>query len=314
LCQSIDNPTKQLSPPADRPRTTARGRRSVPAAAPAPGGRPPCGRVAPQHHSATARRTTRHPGRPPQQQPPMGHLVAGFLLLAGVLVGDISAADDAVGLTLRIFDNTGRAPSKGMRTQHLDTPHFNFSTAEPFSAEITGTIHFNESGVYSFYCNFTRTTTAFVWVDGHMICSVRVLVRISTNIATRSVILVSPASAVLCAGQPCIRCAAGGDGQPAPHSTGKDAALSGSHHVQWIGPEAALRPGLDPRRPVTRLLQRHRPSVRLQDGGKQSNGQRLGFRGARLRCGGHVIRRSRGRPGCGGTRGCPDLCPASAIR
>lgn len=24
--------------------------------------------------------------------------------------------------------------------------------------------------MYSFYCNFSRTTTAFVWIDGHMIC------------------------------------------------------------------------------------------------------------------------------------------------
>jgi hypothetical protein len=33
-----------------------------------------------------------------------------------------------------------------------------------------GTIQFGASGVYQFQCNFSMATTAFVWIDGHLVC------------------------------------------------------------------------------------------------------------------------------------------------
>jgi hypothetical protein len=73
------------------------------------------------------------------------------------------------GLTLRVWDNTGRAgPPK--TTSVVDGPIVNLTAAGPFSAELEGTIDFNASGVFEFFCNFSLTTTAFVWIDGHMIC------------------------------------------------------------------------------------------------------------------------------------------------
>ena len=73
------------------------------------------------------------------------------------------------GLSLKVWDNTARAGPPKTSTV-IGHPSFNFSAGAPFSADIEGTIEFNASGVYEFYCNFSLTTTAFVWIDGHMIC------------------------------------------------------------------------------------------------------------------------------------------------
>jgi len=74
------------------------------------------------------------------------------------------------GLTLTIYDNTARVPSANTHKSIIDTPSFTFNTTKPFSADIEGTISFNVSGVFQFNCSFGRTTLAFVWIDGHMVC------------------------------------------------------------------------------------------------------------------------------------------------
>lgn len=77
------------------------------------------------------------------------------------------------GLTLTVWDNNGRegAPvlTKVIPTMHYDfasaTELLNISSNNPtgaFSADIEGTIEFTTSGVFEFYCNFTRFATAFV--------------------------------------------------------------------------------------------------------------------------------------------------------
>jgi hypothetical protein len=72
------------------------------------------------------------------------------------------------GLSLKIWDNTARAGPPKTSTV-LAHPNFTVPSSGPFAADIEGTIEFNASGVYEFYCNFSLTTTAFVWVDGHMV-------------------------------------------------------------------------------------------------------------------------------------------------
>ena len=75
------------------------------------------------------------------------------------------------GLTLTVYDNTARAVSPGTQQSIIDSlAAVNFNTSEPFSADIVGTIDFNTSGVFAFNCTFRRTTLAFVWIDGHMVC------------------------------------------------------------------------------------------------------------------------------------------------
>ena len=50
-------------------------------------------------------------------------------------------------------------------------PFLLFPGAEPFSAELVGSIAFPvHGGVYHFDCNWTEATMGYVWVDGHMIC------------------------------------------------------------------------------------------------------------------------------------------------
>ena len=42
--------------------------------------------------------------------------------------------------------------------------------AHPRPSCIQGTVEFPSSGVYQFLCNFSMVTTAFVWIDGHLVC------------------------------------------------------------------------------------------------------------------------------------------------
>ena len=80
-------------------------------------------------------------------------------------------ASSEQGLTLRVWGNSGRAGPPAS-TSIVAGPILNITgpTGGAFSAELEGTIDFNTSGVFEFFCNFSLTTTAFVWVDGHMIC------------------------------------------------------------------------------------------------------------------------------------------------
>lgn len=100
----------------------------------------------------------------------MGALT-GFLttVLSAAALIQLTAADQ--GLTLRIWNNTGRAGPPAS-TSVVAGPILNITgpSSGAFSAELEGTIDFNASGVFQFFCNFSLTTTAFVWVDGHMIC------------------------------------------------------------------------------------------------------------------------------------------------
>ena len=73
----------------------------------------------------------------------MRHDPSSVLAVAAILAGSSGpVCATPPGLTLKIFDNTGRSPSAGTTTHYISTPHFNFSTAKPFSAEISGTINF----------------------------------------------------------------------------------------------------------------------------------------------------------------------------
>ena len=73
-------------------------------------------------------------------------------------------------LNFTVYDNTARTVSKTTITTLLSNPEFTVDNSEPFSAELSGSIVFDSPGIYEFMCNFTRTTTVFVWVDGHMVC------------------------------------------------------------------------------------------------------------------------------------------------
>jgi hypothetical protein len=93
--------------------------------------------------------------------PAMAHLLAALSLAR------LAAA--APGLTLTMWDNTARA-GKPKSVRVISSPIVSLPAGAPFSADIEGTLLFNTSGVFEFYCNFSLTTTAFVWVDGHMVC------------------------------------------------------------------------------------------------------------------------------------------------
>ena len=102
----------------------------------------------------------------PRTSPPM---TATASCLLALLCAALPMARAEHGLTLRVWNNTGRA-GEPASTSIVAGPILNLTASGPFSAELEGTIDFNASGVYEFFCNFSLTTTAFVWVDGHMIC------------------------------------------------------------------------------------------------------------------------------------------------
>ena len=89
----------------------------------------------------------------------------GFLL---VFLAGVTAQQN--GLTLTIYDNNARIRSEKTTTVVISGPSFTFNNTNAFAADIEGSITFETSGVYEFNCSFVRTTTAYVWVDGHMVC------------------------------------------------------------------------------------------------------------------------------------------------
>ena len=72
-------------------------------------------------------------------------------LLALLLLLQPGRAAAEAGLKLTVYDNTGRAVSAATKTTIVDGPVFNVSSDKPFSAELEGTITFNESGVFEFF-------------------------------------------------------------------------------------------------------------------------------------------------------------------
>ena len=83
--------------------------------------------------------------------------------------------------------------------------------AEPFSAELVGSIAFPvHGGVYHFDCNWTEATMGYVWVDGHMICqdahtykpgagtTVRHRIRYTKAAAMQKSRSLKPADAIVC--------------------------------------------------------------------------------------------------------------------
>eukprot|EP01045_Picozoa_sp_COSAG04_P039115 COSAG04_NODE_10800_length_752_cov_1.007657_1_plen_124_part_00 len=72
-------------------------------------------------------------------------------LLALLLLLQPGRAAAEAGLKLTVYDNTGRAVSAATKTTIVDGPVFNVSSDKPFSAELEGTITFNESGIFEFF-------------------------------------------------------------------------------------------------------------------------------------------------------------------
>ena len=93
------------------------------------------------------------------------------MFLLCVLVAAVLPSVEDGGLTLTIYDNTGRQPNGNTKTSTLQSTNFTVPTSTgPFSADLEGTIRFPSAGIYAFNCSFALTSTAWVWVDGHLVC------------------------------------------------------------------------------------------------------------------------------------------------
>ena len=74
-------------------------------------------------------------------------------------------------ITLNIYDNTvlDGKPAKIVPLQSLN---YSFSSFAPFSAQILGTLKWdNSTNIYYFQCNFDSDLFGFVWIDDHLICA-----------------------------------------------------------------------------------------------------------------------------------------------
>lgn len=91
-------------------------------------------------------------------------------LLSLLCAHDAAAA--ANGVTLSIFNNTALAGAPST-TKTLDTFSVTIpSSGAPFSAEAVAALSLpgEEGGLFTFSCEFTGVTTAFFWVDDHLVC------------------------------------------------------------------------------------------------------------------------------------------------
>ena len=93
-------------------------------------------------------------------------LAAAALIVAGANAERKSATQ---GLTLRTYGNTALAGTPSS-TSVASSATIALAAA-PSSGELSGTLTFPASGTYEFTCNFTGTTTGWVWVDGHQVCN-----------------------------------------------------------------------------------------------------------------------------------------------
>ena len=97
-------------------------------------------------------------------------LPVGLVLLASVMMTSEHGAGSS-GLTLTVYDNTGRTANGNTKITTIPSSAFSVSAdGGPFSADLSGTLTFAEAGIYAFNCTFLLTSTAWVWVDGHLVC------------------------------------------------------------------------------------------------------------------------------------------------
>ena len=95
--------------------------------------------------------------------------VSSVLALVATLVAGAKAESTTHGLTLKTYGNTALAGSP-TSTSLASSATVALADA-PSSGELFGTLTFPAAGVYEFNCNFTGTTTGWVWVDGHQVCN-----------------------------------------------------------------------------------------------------------------------------------------------
>ena len=95
--------------------------------------------------------------------------VSSVLALVATLVVRASAESTSQGLTLRTYGNTALAGTP--TSTSVATSATVALAGAPSSGELSGMLTFPATGVYEFNCNFTGTTTGWVWVDGHQVCN-----------------------------------------------------------------------------------------------------------------------------------------------
>ena len=88
--------------------------------------------------------------------------------LAGMALGQCATP----GVQLRIFNNTALAgtPIATRTVPELAAAFDDMPRGAAFSAELTSTLTANSSRTYSFLCNFTEATLAYLHVDDHLVC------------------------------------------------------------------------------------------------------------------------------------------------
>ena len=81
-------------------------------------------------------------------------------------------SNDGTGLTQTIYDNNALAAADGSApmVSVVQSTNLSSSGAKPFSGTLIGMLQLPKPGVYQFLCDFSRTSIAYVWVDGHMVC------------------------------------------------------------------------------------------------------------------------------------------------
>ena len=94
---------------------------------------------------------------------------------------DVTTTDIPEGLTYRLYENAaiaGKAAETGQtKTVELSLSRgpqsLNYTTTNDclLSGELEGSVEFHHKGIYTFQCLFQHTSTGFVWLDGHLICS-----------------------------------------------------------------------------------------------------------------------------------------------
>ena len=76
-------------------------------------------------------------------------------------------------LTSRIYDNTAQwgTPVEERLVEQMEWKSFDNTTTGPCSGELIGSLTFVDSSTWlQFNCTFQSTLTAWVWLDGHLVC------------------------------------------------------------------------------------------------------------------------------------------------
>lgn len=90
-----------------------------------------------------------------------------MMMTAKTLLAAVLTASAAAELKLDLFENNAIS---GTPNTTSTVPSLDFQVAMRGSAEVTGTLTYDETSLYAFDCAFGGGQIVFVWVNDHLVC------------------------------------------------------------------------------------------------------------------------------------------------